>query len=390
MKKTTRGAKGGGTIRKRSEGRWEARFTVGYDPLTGKQVQRSVYAPTQAEARKKLSQAVADIDEGTYTEPSRLTLGQWLDMWFKDYTADLKPQTLKSYETHIRVNIKPYIGNIKLSALTAHDIQALYNQLSRGTPEKKPLSPKTIKNLHGVLHKALQQAVELFLIRVNTSDPCKLPRVQKADIAPLNEYAIKAFLEAIQGHPYEALFIVDVFTGMRQSEIIGLTWDCIDFDKGTIRIYRQLQKVKGEYIFTTLKNDKARRITPAPYVMQTLKRLQTMQYAQRLKAGSAWQSGGFVFTDALGGHLKHVTVYKNFKRIAESIGIPAARFHDLRHTFAVASLQMGDDVKTVQENLGHHTAAFTLDVYGHVSERMKEESARRMEAFISGVKVSDF
>ena len=390
MKKTTRGAKGGGTIRKRSEGRWEARFTVGYDPLTGKQVQRSVYAPTQAEARKKLSQAVADIDEGTYTEPSRLTLGQWLDMWFKDYTANLKPQTLKSYETHIRVNIKPYIGNIKLSALTAHDIQALYNLLSRGTPEKKPLSPKTIKNLHGVLHKALQQAVELFLIRVNTSDPCKLPRVQKAEITPLNECEIKAFLEAVQGHPFEALFIVDVFTGMRQSEIIGLTWDCIDFDKGTIRIYRQLQKVKGVYRFETLKNDKARRITPAPYVMQTLKRLQVQQYAQRFKAGSAWQGGGFVFTDALGGHLKHVTVYKNFKRIAESIGIPAARFHDLRHTFAVASLQVGDDVKTVQENLGHHTAAFTLDVYGHVSERMKEESARRMEAFISGVKVSDF
>ena len=93
-----------------------------------------------------------------------------------------------------------------------------------------------------------------------------------------------------------------------------------------------------------------------------------------------------VFTNEIGGHLTHGTVYKNFKRIISDLGLPEARFHDLRHSYAVAALQSGDDVKTVQENLGHHTAAFTLDVYGHVSERMKQESAARMEGFIKSVK----
>ena len=173
---------------------------------------------------------------------------------------------------------------------------------------------------------------------------------------------------------------------MRQGEILGLTWDCIDFDKGTITIYRQLQLIKGEYKFASLKNDKPRQITPAPYVMQVLSRHHKRQLQARLQAGEAWENeNDFVFTDNLGQHLARQTVYQHFKRFAAQIGMPDARFHDLRHSYAVAALQSGDNVKTVQQNLGHHTAAFTLDVYGHVSESMKRESAERMEAFINAV-----
>nr|WP_302650607.1 site-specific integrase [uncultured Agathobaculum sp.] len=205
----------------------------------------------------------------------------------------------------------------------------------------------------------------------------------------LEDYQIAAFMKAVHGHPLEAVYIVDLFTGMRQGEILGLAWDCIDFDKGIITIYRQLQLIKGEYKFASLKNDKPRQITPVPYVMQVLSRHHKRQLQARLQVGEAWENEkDFVFTDSLGRHLARQTVYQHFqhfKRFAAQIGMPDACFHDLSHSYAVAALQSGGNVKTIQQNRGHHTAAFTLDVYGHVSESMQRESAERMEAFINAV-----
>ena len=185
------------------------------------------------------------------------------------------------------------------------------------------------------------------------------------------------------------LYKVALFIGMREGEIYGLSWDSIDFDKRVIRISQQLLKEKKKgaifYIDST-KNNKARTITPAPFVMSILKDVKRKQNENRLKAGSAWENEwDLIFTNEIAHHLYPQTVLKRFKKIASEIGKPSARSHDLRHTYAVTSLQEGDDIKTVQENLGHATASFTLDVYGHVSEKMKRESAARMEAFIRNI-----
>ena len=136
----------------------------------------------------------------------------------------------------------------------------------------------------------------------------------------------------------------------------------------------------------SLKNDKTRRITLAPFIVRKLQEHKRQQLEQKLLAGPIWSNNeGFIFTNEVGRHLIFYTVFENYKRIVKDIGIPDARFHDLRHSYAVAALQAGDDVKTVQENLGHHTAAFTLDTYGHVTEQMKRESAARMDRFIQSV-----
>ena len=218
-------------------------------------------------------------------------------------------------------------------------------------------------------------------------DAYKLPRVEKTQVCPLDEAQIAAFLNVIKGHRYEVFFTVDLFTGMRQGEIMGLAWDCINFDNGTLWVKQQLQRIEGNYKLLPVKNDRARLITPAPYVIQLLQGQKRQQAEWQLKAGAAWDNGrDLVFTDELGRHLARETVYHNFKRAAEKAGIGSARFHDLRHSYAVAALRSGDDIKTVQANLGHHTAAFTLDTYGHVTERMKQDSASRMERFIEGVK----
>jgi len=258
-RKGTRNAQGAGSIRKRPDGNWEGRYTIGRDPGTGKQVQKSLYGQTQKEVRQKLQQIAADIDEGVYTEPSRLTLGIWLDIWLNEYCNHLKESTLALYRLHVDRIIKPALGSVKLTALTAPAVQKFCNGLKIANGSVKPQSPKSIKNIHGVLHRALQQAVELGYIRLNPANACKLPRIEKPPIKPLDEADISRLLDAIKGDAYERELVTALFTGMRQAELLGLTWDCIDFQHGTIHLRHQLQLINGEYRLTTL-----RTINPAP------------------------------------------------------------------------------------------------------------------------------
>lgn len=386
-KSNTRAAQGLGSIRQRADTRWEGRYSV-TDAVTGKTTRRSVYGATQQEVRKKLAQITASIDAGTYKEPCRLTVGQWLDIWLSEYTNGVKASTAYLYSETARLYIRPSLDRVKLEALNTHQIQSLYNRLGKPRGDEPGLSAKSIKNIHGIFHKALQQAVAIGYIRFNPADACTLPRVEKAEITPLDNEQIKAFLEAIDGHKHELLFKTALFTGLRQGELLGLQWDAIDFDKGTITVKRQLRREQqkgGQYYLSTPKNGKPRTITPAPYVMQILREQWTRQTLQRFKLAGDWENTGMAFTNGSGGYLSYRTVYDCFKRIAAKIGAPGLRFHDLRHTYAVVSLQAGDDIKTVQHNLGHHTAAFTLDVYGHVTEQMQTASAERMERFIEAI-----
>lgn len=180
---------------------------MGRDPGTGKQIQRSVYGSTQKEVRQKLAQAVAAIDSGTYTTPSRMTVGQWLDIWQQDYLGGVKPKTVESYKCQIRNHIRPAMGALKLESLNAHTIQGFYNRLYAEKEDGGAgLSAKSVGIVHGVLHKALQQAVKLNYLRFNPSEACELPRVERKEIKPLDKEATAAFLKAIQGHQYEAVY----------------------------------------------------------------------------------------------------------------------------------------------------------------------------------------
>jgi integrase len=380
-------ANGEGCIRQRKNGIWEGIVTTGRDPGTGKLIRKSYFGKTQAEVRKKLTALSHDLDEGTYLEPSRMTVGQWMDVWHREYLGGVKPYTVSQYGTQIKVHLKPALGATRLQLLTAPMIQSMYNSELRNG-----LSAKSIRNLHGVLHKALSQAMKLEYIRNNPCDACELPRIEKHEIKPLEGDYVNRFLQEISGSRFETLYIVTLFTGMRQGEILGLTWDCVNFKNSTINIRRQLQKERiegggGMYHFVPLKNDKERMITLAPSVFALLSRHGQRQNEWRLRAGELWNNPlNLVFTDETGHHLYSHTVFENFKRIVKQIGLGGTRFHDLRHTYATLAIQNGDDIKTVSHNLGHATVAFTLDVYGHVTEKMKEESAARMEAYIHTMK----
>lgn len=387
---------GAGSIRKRTftkNGKtytmWEGRFCVGSDLGTGKPIRKSVYGKTQAEVRKKMTAATAAVDNSSFFEPSKLTLGKWLDLWSAEYLVSVKPRTVETYQAAIKNHIKPNLGAVKLSALTAVDIQRFYNNATNAATGE-PLSPKSLRNIHGVLHKALEKAVSLGYINHNPADRPELPKVEQEEIKPLDTEQIRKFLASIKGHKYETLYTVILFTGLREGEALGLSWDCVDFKAGTLTIKQQLQIVSGtggEYRLAPTKTSKWRVLTPAPFVMQLLKHQHTDQARLRLNAGSAWDNPmNLVFTNELGHHLAKHTVYANFKRLAAEAGVPDARVHDLRHTFATMSLKNGDSIREVQDALGHSTSAFTLQVYSHTTAEMKRESANRMEQFITQVK----
>ena len=429
-KKSSKRANGDGSIRQRKDGTWEGRYTAGVNPGTGKPIRKSVYGKTKLEVAEKLRSITSAIDNGSYFDPAKLTVKEWFETWLSDYMAGVKPLTVQQYRSMTETHILPALGAVKLSKLTAPQLQKFYNQLSvdgmttrRKNPEigkmeivKKtakrenpetgkietvyfPLSPKTIQNIHDIISKSLNTAISAGLIKENVSSSCTLPKVIKKEVVPLSEQKQLEFIKAIENHKYKNLYFVYLFCGLREAEAIGLTWDCINFKTGTMRIYRQWQRTPGDWSkfrFEPLKNDKSRTLTLSPFMLSILTDQQKQQRIDKLAAGEFWkgfdtlkeQETAFIFTDKIGKPLNPAPVYENFKKIVSDIGVPTAYIHTLRHTAATNALAEGDSPKTVQENLGHHSAAFTLDVYGHVSEKMKEESALRQQAMIERMGLS--
>ena len=245
--KNKRAPSGMGTIRKVTKTQkgkkytyYEARYTEGFDPGTGKQIQRSIMGKTQKEVAQKLKAATAALDAGTYKAPCKMSVGEWLDIWIAEYLNNVKPLTRQNYAKQVNKHLKPSLGATKLEALEAHTIQKFYNSLS-----KSGLSPKTVKNIHGVFHSALQQAIENKYIKYNPTEACKLPKVLKPEIKPLEPDEIGRMLQEAEKDDYCNLFIVAMFTGMRQGELLGLPWECVDFTNGIITVKQQLQCTDG-------------------------------------------------------------------------------------------------------------------------------------------------
>ena len=373
-------ANGEGNIRKRSNGIWEGRVTI--DGMA-----KSVYGKTHSDVRIKLTEIRNDLDHDDYVDPADTRLKEWLELWQSEYLEDVKLSTADRYKSLIRIHIIPELGNIRLMDLRSSAIQAFLNQCKK----KKGLSEKSVKNIRLVLHKALENAVEDEQLKKNPCDKAKVPSYDEPpkEMRPLKDYEVPMFLNAIKNHAYELMFYIALFTGMRESELIGLTWDCIDFEHGTIHLYRQLKRTRekgGQYIFTSLKNKQARTFKPAQKVMDALKKQKVIQAEQRLSSGSSWVNRNeLVFTDELGMHIATHTLWKSFKKVVQGIGLPEVRFHDLRHTYATIALQNGIDVKTVSNTLGHATTAFTMDKYAHVTDKMMQDSADKMQRFINSL-----
>lgn len=375
-------ANGTGHTYQRKDGRWEAKVTTGYDPATGKQLFRSIYGKTQKEVEQKKRQLLTQLENGTFTQPQKITVAEWMKEWLSTFArAKNKPYTLASYSVIIDNHITKHLGKLKLQSLRGIHVQRMYNSMIA-----EGLSAKTVKNIGAVLHKAMNIARRQHLIATNPADDAELPRVERHEITPLRDEDVSPFMAAIEADCYCNAFAVTLLCGTREGETLGLSWDHVNFEAGTIEICQQLQRDKTpggqHHIVPFTKTDRPRTITPPPLAFDYLRKEQLRQKEKQLAAGPAWSNpDNLCFTNDDGGCVKLFTFYKHFKQIVASIGRPDLRPHDLRHTAATVAIANGGDVKSVQSLLGHSTPTITLSLYTHASEKMARETASKVQGY---------
>ncbi|MBP1572901.1 MAG: site-specific integrase [Oscillospiraceae bacterium] len=302
----------------------------------------------------------------------KMQYSEWLKTWLETYTLNIKRTTFKHYTSVINTHLHNSLGRYNLEDITLQLLQEFYTQKYRN----ERVSPKTLRNINGVVHESLRVAVELGLIDSNPADKVRLPKVSAKAIHPFSSDEIKQLMELWRFHRFGLLYLFALYTGAREGEILGLTWDCVDLSRKTVVLEKQLSYFgSGEgWQFNSLKNNKVRTVSLPDFLAERLaeeKKEQHSHTANRLN---------LVFINKENGdHLRAKTVINDFKALAEKVGRPNARFHDLRHTYATNCLELGDSIKTVQSNLGHATASFTLATYTHVSSSAKIQSARKLD-----------
>lgn len=387
MSKSTSGH---GSIRKKTVTRngktyhyWEARYTAGYGE-NGRQIQKSVTGKTQKEVADKLREITESISSGSYIDPSKMTVRQWCKEWEKTYLCKKKIGTQKNYISALKNHILPQLGHIRLQRLTHNDVQRFANSLDY-------LTTGSIKNIVHQLSTILEAAKKSNYIKENPARDISFPASGEYNVNVLSEDEIRAFIAAIRGSRFENIYLVSLFTGMRESEVLGLTWDGINFDEGIINLDHQLITIiVKQYknnpdmdIFSAPKNGKARTIKPPAFVMKVLQNQRALQSEQSLEAGSSFDNrNNLVFCDGLGHPITQNALYLEYKRLMKDIN-PRAKLHDLRHTYAVAAIRSGIDYKTISDNLGHASVSFTLDVYAKTTMEMQKEAAEKLEAYIA-------
>ena len=361
---------GDGTIRKRSDGRWEARIIIGHKN-DGSPMYKSAFAKTQKSALKQLHQLLDLYRDVDLTEESRMTLGEWMDKWMDEYMIfTIKENTIKGYRSQIDHQIKPFIGHKQLASLTTADIQKFYNKIKKeGRVHPHPihghvLSDSMVRKIHMMLHEAMEVAVrERYIVR-NPTDNTTIPKKTTTEKQVLDDSQLNRFLEAIQCEPYwHDFFYVEVMTGLRRGEICGIKWSDIDFNEGTLCIKRSVSTKEGGgvSIGETKTDAGVRTIIMPPSVA-------TLLWKKRSDAINEWV---FPHYTNPSDPLHPSSAYKKLKTLLKRLELPLLRFHDLRHTFATQATDGGVDPKTLAGILGHTDASFTLDTYTHVTSDMQ-------------------
>ena len=380
-----RRANGEGNIRKRKDGRWEGRYTAGYDQ-DGKRIIRNVLGRTKAEVKAKLSVAIAESQQLDVSRSGEYTVAEWLRLWFELYAKpSIRPSTAGYYKRGIEQYTVPRIGSVKLNKLTSREIQKLYKDLleSGRTREqqrkKKPgLSGSTVRGVHTMLHSALDRAVKEHLLIRNPADSCVVPKVQHQEMKTLRPEDLKAYLDAAERRGALAMFYLELVSGIRKGELVALRWEDLDVKQRTISVSKQAVKDEtGNLVVTRPKTENSVRQISIP---QEAVELLIQEHAKH--PGNPW-----LFPSSRNGGMYHPdSVATLHQRILRDAGLEHLRFHDLRHTFATLALQNGVDIKTVSAMLGHYDAGFTLRTYTHTTRQKQDEAAQTMGNLMAQVR----
>ena len=369
--------KGSGTLRKRADGRWEARVVVGYDekglPLT-----KCVTALEKTKCLEKLEKLKAEINLiQRDTVKSDMPFGEWIDFWYRQYSQmSLRQSTQSSYENNIYNHIITEIGSIKLNKLTQNDLQQFYARAKNsGRLQYKEfygegLSDRTVRSIHAICRKALEKAVSENLITVNPAIGCKLPPKKSREMQVLTPEEMQRFLIQAKYDGYFEILLLELTSGMRRGELLALQWTDLNFETGELHICRQVYHVKGSMQITEPKTKSSIRTIILPKVVLNV----LAEYKKTVN--SRW-----IFPSPMVDDMPRnpQSVYKKVKAILQRADCKNIRFHDLRHTFATTALANGMDVKTLSSIIGHVSSQTTLDIYLHSTHEMQKQAANKIE-----------
>ena len=353
---------GDGMVRKLKRGLWEGRVVIGHKN-NGAPIFKYAYANTQREIGDKLRELAHVYRRGDLTEEMMLTLAEWLDRWSGEtFPLTLSANTAERSRRLIQTHIAPYLEKKRLADLTTNDIQTYYNALRRDGR-----GDKTVRRVHALLRQALDAAVHARLIPLNPTDGVQLPKTRRTQKQILNNEQLDTLMKTIEGDElWHDFFYTELTTGLRRGEICALRWEDFDGDEGKLHVRRSLKYENGALICGDTKTYAGQRVICLPPSTAELLR------DRKKSAVTEW-----IFPNLLRPEepTNPATAYDNMKRILERAGLPAIRFHDLRHTFATHALASGVDAKTLSGILGHTNASFTLDTYTHVTDNMKETAS---------------
>lgn len=353
------------------------------DPVTGKRVYKRVSAPTKKECESKLRAAIASVEAGKSLDEAKMTLREFVDRWLAAKEHTVRPATFRRYSDVMRQHVLPTLGSVRLTKLGAPHLQRLYaERLQSG------LSPTTVHHIHVTLHGALKQALRWGLIDRNPTELVDPPRRAEPETKTWSLAESQAALAAGDKTSLGALWRLALMTGMRRGEILGLKWEDIDFESGTLSVRRTLSRGKGgTWELGQPKTAAGRRSIALPDdCVAALSRHRARQAEKRLRLGPIWEDSGFIFTGLTGNPLHVNSLDSQFQKLIEIAGVPKIRFHDLRHTSATLMLLIGEHPKIVQERLGHSDISMTLNRYSHVTPGMQKRAADNLSSVLNGKK----
>jgi len=373
-----------GTIVKKSNGRYYV--ATHHVDDTGRRVQRSHGGfKTKREAEQKLTEVLRSVDQGRFVAPSRRRLGEFLsDEWLPTVqVSGLRPGTFRSYKGLVERYIIPRLGQVALQALTPVIVTIFYKELleSGRSGGRGGLAPKTVRETHMVLRKAMADAVRWgYVMAPNPVDGASPPKTgYRRRISTWTPAQVKTFLTSVEDDRLFPMWMVAASTGMRRGEILGLAWDSVDLGAARLAVRQALVNGPSGPELQPPKTRKSVRVVPLDEkTVEALRRWRDLRTTEMSVAGRHLTEDDLVFTTPLGVPLRPDSMLPMFRRRSRSAGLPRIRFHDLRHTFATNALRAGVAPKVVSDILGHSSIAFTLDIYTHAVPVMQEDAVARV------------
>ncbi|MCR3922826.1 MAG: site-specific integrase [Firmicutes bacterium] len=380
--------------RARKDGRYVLTVSLGKG-ADGNYKRKDFYGKSPKECEAEYKKFIINTEKGIQTDISKMTYGEWLDTWLNDYMKDsIRATTWASYETQVRKHIKPALGDVKLQKVQADHVQKLLREKqqdgARVDGQKGKLSSRSVRYIYTVIHASLEHAVKTRKLAYNPCDGVKLPAKSNGNenkkLKVLTAEDLKKLLDITNQTRHNTLIQLALQTGLRRGELLGLKWTDINYSTKTLTVNRNLVRIPKEGLgFQKPKNGKTRIVGLTDSMIKELENHGTQQLWEKKQAEKSYQDDGLIFCTEEGKPIDPRAFNRYYEQMLKKAELPHMGIHSLRHTFTELAYNSGVDIKTISEILGHHSTAFTMDIYQHLNQEMLDDSAKKIDKMFQGI-----